>query len=62
MVEQVYNLWPGAGEPKVTAYALALLAFEQSLNIDKAARVLNWHPKVRFNEGIESVFGAGGLS
>ncbi|WP_120631790.1 NAD(P)-dependent oxidoreductase [Ruegeria sp. EL01] len=62
MVERVYTLWPGAGEPKVTAYALALLAFEQSLNIDKAARVLNWHPKVRFNEGIESVFGAGGLS
>jgi len=59
MVEWVYTLWPGAGEPKITAYALALLAFEQSLNIDKAARVLNWHPRIRFNEGIDSVFGTG---
>lgn len=62
MVERLYTLWPGAGEPKITAYALALLAFEQSLNIDRAARVLNWHPKIRFDEGIESVFGAGGVS
>ncbi len=46
-------------EPKFTSYALALLAFEQSLNIDKAARLLGWTPKVRFDDGVEEALGKG---
>lgn len=57
-VEALYTLWPGASEPKITAYALALLAFEQSLNIDKAARDLDWRPSIRFDQGLEDVFAA----
>lgn len=57
--ERVNALWPGADEPKVTRYALALLAFEQSLNIEKAAGILKWRPGIRFHDGLESVFGVG---
>ncbi len=58
-LEHLHTLWPGSkGEPRVTPYALALLAFEQSLNIDKASRLLNWHPQIRFREGLEEAFGA----
>ncbi|WP_299664101.1 NAD(P)-dependent oxidoreductase [uncultured Ruegeria sp.] len=57
LLERLNTLLPGTGEPKITAYALALLAFEQSLNVEKAARVLQWQPKIRFDEGLEDVFG-----
>ncbi len=51
--ERITALLPSAGEPRITAYALALLAFEQSLNIDKAAQVLEWSPQIRFEDGLQ---------
>lgn len=43
-------------EPRLTRYGLALLAYEQSLNISKAQRELGWVPKVAFAEGLERTF------
>ena len=47
---------PGRREPPVTRYGLGLFAYAQSLDISKAARVLRWTPKVRFDDGLERTF------
>ncbi|MEL7344407.1 MAG: GDP-mannose 4,6-dehydratase, partial [Pseudomonadota bacterium] len=49
-------LFPGGNEPPVTTYGLALLAYEQSLNIDKARRLLGWQPSVDFEDGLSRTF------
>ncbi len=58
-VERLYAAMPGSPEPQVTSYGLALLAFEQSLNIEKAAARLGWRPAVRFAQGLDQVFAEG---
>lgn len=55
--ERVSALMPSSEEPRISAYAVALLAFEQSLNISKAARLLGWRPAVRFEEGLIEAIG-----
>lgn len=57
--EQLALLRPGQPEPLVTRYGLGLFAYEQSLDISRAAAVLGWRPKVRFAEGLERTFAEG---
>lgn len=52
---------PGRPEPPVTAYALGLLRFRQTLNISKAERLLGWRPQVSFEEGLQRTFKDGAL-
>ena len=43
-------------EPVATRYGLALFAYAQSLNIDKARRLLGWTPRIGFEEGLDRTF------
>lgn len=56
LLEHAHTLWPGTkGAPRITAYGLALLGYEQSLNIDKAADLLDWRPQIRFRDGLATL-------
>lgn len=44
-------------EPRVTRYGLGILAYTQTLNIEKAKRRLSWAPKISFDEGLNRTFG-----
>lgn len=57
-LETAYAISPTCKEPWITSYGVALFAFEQSLNIDKAAAILGWHPMVQFGAGLEEAFGS----
>nr|WP_254868513.1 NAD(P)-dependent oxidoreductase [Phaeobacter sp. HF9A] len=59
LAEGIARYSPGQPEPLVTRYGLALFAYAQSLNIDKARRVLGWSPQVRFAEGLDMTFAKG---
>ncbi len=50
---------PGAREPAVTRYGLALFAFAQSLDLAKAHRGLGWRPQVTFADGLSRSFPQG---
>lgn len=50
---------PTPREPAITRYGLALLAFEQSLDLGRARHQLGWQPQVSFTEGLDRVFRAG---
>lgn len=54
MLERVHAMLPGRPEPMMTAYALGLFAFSQTLNIDAARRNLNWSPTVSLSESIDA--------
>ena len=54
------HLHPAAKEPAVTPYTLGLFAFHQSLDIRKAARMLNWHPKIPLEQGLAMTLAGGG--
>ncbi len=56
-LETVHALWPGRPEPFVTCYTLGLLAYTHTLDITKAARLLNWTPSVTLDEGLFRTFG-----
>jgi nucleoside-diphosphate-sugar epimerase len=56
--EAVCKMLPHRPEPLVTAYGAALFAFTQTLNIDAAAKHLDWAPRVRFDEGLARTFEA----
>ena len=43
-------------EPRVTRYGVGLFAFTQTLDIQRAARILGWHPTVSFDEGLRRTF------
>lgn len=48
---------PGQPEPPVTTYAVGVLAFSQTLNIEAARRELNWSPRIAFEHGLALTFG-----
>lgn len=56
LAETLALLRPGQREPVATRYGLGLFAFEQSLDISRAANDLGWRPRVRFAEGLERTF------
>ncbi len=41
------------GEPRLTRYGAGVLAYDQTLNIDKAKNILGYKPLVSIDEGIE---------
>ena len=56
IAETVCASLPGRPEPRVTAYSAGLFAFRQTLNIEKARRILNWSPKTSFDVGLSRTF------
>lgn len=58
LVERAALLLPGAPEPAVTRYGLALFAYAQSLDLTQAATGLGWRPRVFFDEGLSRTFTA----
>jgi nucleoside-diphosphate-sugar epimerase len=54
--ERVRALLPSHPEPVVTRYGLGILAFSQTLNIQKAQASLKWTPKISFEEGLQRTF------
>lgn len=59
MAEAVSLLRPGQPEPVITAYALGILAFTQTLDISAARRDLGFQPDIRFDEGLARTFDGG---
>lgn len=54
--EAAARLSPWPFEPRLTLYGLGLLAYSQTLDISKAARMLGWRPSVSFDEGLRRTF------
>lgn len=52
---------PARPEPPVTAYALGILRYRQTMSIARAKDVLGWQPKVSFEEGLARTFANGAL-
>lgn len=50
--EVAHRLAARPGEPRLTAYAVGLFAFHQSLDISKAHARLGWRPLVAFDDGL----------
>ncbi|GAB2184726.1 NAD-dependent epimerase/dehydratase family protein [Roseibium sp. LAB1] len=61
LMERASLVLPGAGEPPATPYTLGLFAFRQSLDISKAARLLNWQPQIDFEMGLARTLGGGAV-
>ncbi|MEJ8560526.1 NAD(P)-dependent oxidoreductase [Yoonia sp. GPGPB17] len=61
MMERLAKCMPGYPEPPVTAYALGILRYRQTMNIDAAKKQLNWQPQVSFQEGVARTFKDGAL-
>ena len=60
-LERAAKAWPGQPEPPVTAYALGILRYRQTMSIERAAKVLGWTPQVAFDEGLRRTFENGQL-
>lgn len=60
-IEAVAKLLPGRAEPPVTAYALGILRYRQTMDISKAKRLLGWTPQVSFEEGLARTFSEGAM-
>lgn len=60
LAETLTTRLPGAHEPAVTRYGLALFAYAQSLDLTKARQVLGWQPHVTFADGLRRTFPKGG--
>lgn len=54
--EFLARLQPGQPEPALTVYGAGLFAFSQTLDISRARRVLDWAPRIGFEEGLERTF------
>ena len=52
VIETIYKIFKLDKEPVITKYTLCTLAFSQTLNIDKAKKMLNYEPKISLEEGI----------
>ena len=61
MLEAAAKRLPGQPEPPVTAYALGILRYRQTLDIGKAARLLGWSPQVSFADGLQRTFKDGAM-
>jgi nucleoside-diphosphate-sugar epimerase len=57
-MEALYRAVRSSGEPPLTRYAVATLAYTQTLNIAAARRVLGYAPVVSMQEGIQRVVDA----
>ncbi|MEP3277240.1 MAG: NAD(P)-dependent oxidoreductase [Stappiaceae bacterium] len=56
MNEKVARLRKEQSEPRITAYGLGVFAYSQTLDISKARTLLDWVPKVSFDEGLRRTF------
>ncbi|MCF6443739.1 NAD(P)-dependent oxidoreductase [Nereida sp. MMG025] len=56
LLERAALLRATPAEPRVTRYSIGLFAYAQSLNLEKAACLLQWHPRIDFDEGLERTF------
>ena len=54
--EMLAALRPGCPEPRITAYGLGILAFSQTLSIEKARSRLGFTPRITFAEGLARTF------
>ncbi|MFD0916033.1 NAD-dependent epimerase/dehydratase family protein [Pseudahrensia aquimaris] len=54
--EGIARLRKNQPEPRVTAYGLGIFAYSQTLDISKAQRLLNWQPRISFDEGLSRTF------
>ena len=54
--ETIAGLRAGKPEPRITAYGLGIFAFSQTLDISKAKKLLDWTPKVTFEDGLQCTF------
>ncbi len=61
VMEGAAQMWPGRPEPPVTAYALGILRYRQTMDISKADRLLGWQPQVSFEDGLARTFKDGAL-
>lgn len=59
-MEMKSRLTSGA-EPRTTRYSLGLLAYSQTLNIEKIHTVLGWSPKISFETGLADALSSGDL-
>jgi nucleoside-diphosphate-sugar epimerase len=55
-------LLPGAPEPPVTPYAIALLTYSQTLDIGAMDRAFGWRPHLSMDEGLVRTLGTGGVA
>lgn len=60
-MESICRLLPGYPEPPVTAYALGIMRYRQTMNIDHARRKLGWAPQVDFEQGLARSFADGAM-
>lgn len=54
--ETIAKCMPHRPEPRITRYAVGLFAYEQSLSIAKAGRILKWSPQISFEQGLDETF------
>ncbi|MDQ6436276.1 hypothetical protein RB623_19635 [Mesorhizobium sp. LHD-90] len=59
LAETIARLKPGRPEPRITAYALGLLAFTQTLDTTAAQEHLGFRPAIGFDEGLARTFAGG---
>jgi len=54
-IEKLYGLLPFifSGEPFITRDKVDILTIDRSYSIDKAIKLLGYHPKVDYNEGVK---------
>jgi nucleoside-diphosphate-sugar epimerase len=60
-MERVAKALPGQPEPPVTAYALGILRYRQTMNLERAKSVLGWQPQINFEEGLRRTFSDGAM-
>lgn len=53
LIEKVYYTFHFKKEPPITPYTVCTLAYSQTLNIEKAKRLLGYKPIITIDEGIE---------
>jgi 2-alkyl-3-oxoalkanoate reductase len=56
LLETAAHFDPRQREPLVTSYGLGLFGYSHTLDISKAARELNWKPKLSLHEGLQRTF------
>ncbi|MEO1641288.1 MAG: NAD(P)-dependent oxidoreductase [Pseudomonadota bacterium] len=58
-IEAVAARLPGNLEPPVTAYALGILRYRQTMSLTGAKTDLGWQPRIGFDEGLARTFEGG---
>ncbi len=60
-LEAVAGVLPGRPEPPVTAYALGLMRYWQTMDLGAAKMHLGWQPAVSFEDGLSRTFHNGSI-